>query len=150
MLPWKSKRFSIITRVALAGSFSLVFFAFSMLFIIENELQHAIYGEIDSRVRSAEGLLSELTLAKGPPTVARGVLRFGPWVANADVSLVDRVRARLVQHFASAPSVTVADLKTMTELPRKQAVLLLEHFDQQGLTRRKGDVRVLVGGKDGK
>jgi diguanylate cyclase (GGDEF)-like protein len=93
MLPWKSKRFSIFTRVALAGSFSLVFFAFSMLFIIENELQHAIYHEIDSRVRSAGGTLSELTLAKGPPSVSAGVLRFGPWVANGDVTLVDRVHA---------------------------------------------------------
>jgi diguanylate cyclase (GGDEF)-like protein len=93
VLPWKSKRFSIFTRVALAGSFSLVFFAFAMLFVIENELQHAIYHEIDARVRSAGGTLSELTLAKGPPTVVRGVLRFGSWVANEDVRVVDRVRA---------------------------------------------------------
>jgi diguanylate cyclase (GGDEF)-like protein len=90
---WTSKRFSIFTRVALAGSFSLVLFAFSMLFIIENELQQAIYGETESRVRSAEATLSELTLAKGTPTVTGGVLRFGRWVANGDASVVDRVRA---------------------------------------------------------
>jgi len=92
-MPFGAKRFSIFTRVALAGSFSLVLLAFSMLFIIQNALDRAISGEMDARVLSAEGMLSELTLAKGRPTVARGILRFGVWTANANETLVDRVRA---------------------------------------------------------
>jgi len=55
-------------------------------------------------------------------------------------------RRRLLAHFASQGpqgTVTVVQFKELAGLARKQAVALLEHFDQLGLTRRQGDARVL-------
>ncbi len=62
------------------------------------------------------------------------------WFAAA---VVDEARRRLLAHFASAPTVSVIQFKELAGLPRKQAVAMLEHFDQLGLTRRQGDARVL-------
>jgi selenocysteine-specific elongation factor len=58
--------------------------------------------------------------------------------------VVDQLRERLVRHLEGSGSVTVIEFKSLGDVPRKQAVLLLEHFDQVGLTRRKGDVRILA------
>jgi selenocysteine-specific elongation factor len=63
-----------------------------------------------------------------------------------DRAVVDHVRARAVEHLQRASGVSVTELKHLCGLPRRQAILLLEHFDVAGLTRRTGDVRVLVGG----
>ncbi len=55
-------------------------------------------------------------------------------------------RRRLLGHFASqgaGATVTVVQFKELAGLARKQAVAMLEHFDQLGLTRRQGDARVL-------
>jgi selenocysteine-specific elongation factor len=57
--------------------------------------------------------------------------------------IVDEARRKLVAHFAAAPTVSVVQFKELAGLPRKQAVAMLEHFDQLGLTRRQGDARVL-------
>jgi selenocysteine-specific elongation factor len=62
------------------------------------------------------------------------------WFAAA---IVDEARRKLVAHFAAAPTVSVVQFKELAGLPRKQAVAMLEHFDQLGLTRRQGDARVL-------
>jgi len=62
------------------------------------------------------------------------------WFAAA---VVDEARRRLLAHFASTPTVSVIQFKELAGLPRKQAVAMLEHFDQLGLTRRQGDARVL-------
>jgi hypothetical protein len=59
--------------------------------------------------------------------------------------LVEDLRKRVVLHFSAAPTLSVIEFKELGDLPRKQAVLLLEHFDQVGLTRRKGETRVLLG-----
>ncbi|MDB5217733.1 MAG: Selenocysteine-specific translation elongation factor [Myxococcaceae bacterium] len=63
-----------------------------------------------------------------------------------DRAVVDHVRACAVEHLQRAAGVSVIELKHLCGLPRRQAILLLEHFDVAGLTRRTGDVRVLVGG----
>ena len=39
--------------------------------------------------------------------------------------------------------VTVADVRDMFDTSRKYAISLLDHLDQQGVTRRVGDARVL-------
>jgi selenocysteine-specific elongation factor len=65
------------------------------------------------------------------------------WFARA---VVDDLRERMVRHFASAKTIGVIAFKALGDVPRKQAVLLLEHFDQAGLTRRVGDARVLRDG----
>jgi selenocysteine-specific elongation factor len=63
------------------------------------------------------------------------------WFARA---VVEDLRLRVVGHFARAKSLTVIEFKELGGLARKQAILLLEHFDQIGLTRRAGDARVLL------
>jgi selenocysteine-specific elongation factor len=61
------------------------------------------------------------------------------WFASR---IVDDARAKMTVHYATAPTLTVVQFKALTGLARKQAVAMLEHFDQLGLTRREGDVRV--------
>lgn len=63
--------------------------------------------------------------------------------------VVDHVRARTVEHFRHARRLSVIELKELCGLPRRQAILLLEHFDVAGLTRRVGDVRLLAGATPG-
>jgi selenocysteine-specific elongation factor len=69
------------------------------------------------------------------------VVRLGELWFSAEV--VAEARRRLLAHFASVPTVSVVQFKEVAGLPRKQAVAMLEHFDQLGLTRRQGDARVL-------
>lgn len=53
--------------------------------------------------------------------------------------LVDRVRA----HIAAAGRITVAEARDLLGTSRKYALALLEYLDQQGVTVRRGDERVL-------
>jgi selenocysteine-specific elongation factor len=62
------------------------------------------------------------------------------WFAQG---IVDDARRKMSEHFAGARTLTVIEFKALTGLARKQAVAMLEHFDQLGLTRREGDARVL-------
>jgi selenocysteine-specific elongation factor len=57
--------------------------------------------------------------------------------------VIGEARRRLLAYFASEPTVSVIQFKELAGLARKQAVAMLEHFDQLGLTRRQGDARVL-------
>ncbi len=43
------------------------------------------------------------------------------------------------QHLARAPKLTIAEIKDMTGLGRKQIIVLLEQFDREGTTRREGE-----------
>ncbi len=58
-----------------------------------------------------------------------------------DRKSVDVLRARVVAHFEKAAVLTIAELKEMSGLGRKQAIPLLELFDREGVTLRKGDDR---------
>jgi selenocysteine-specific elongation factor len=58
-------------------------------------------------------------------------------------SVVAEARRRALDHFAKARTLTVIEFKELAGLARKQAILVLEHFDHLGLTRREGDARVL-------
>jgi selenocysteine-specific elongation factor len=62
------------------------------------------------------------------------------WFSGA---VVADAREKLLRHFGAARTITVVEYKALGGFARKQAVLLLEHFDQVGLTRREGDARVL-------
>ena len=53
--------------------------------------------------------------------------------------MVDRVRTRIAEH----DEITVADVRDIFGASRKYALALLNHLDQQRITRRVGDVRVL-------
>jgi selenocysteine-specific elongation factor len=59
-----------------------------------------------------------------------------------DAGVLEAARRRLVEHLASAPEITVGDVKTILGVSRKFAVPLLEFLDRDGTTRRVGDRRV--------
>ena len=98
-----------------------------------------------STARAAE--LLDLELARLRPVLAAlerdgAVVRAGDlWFSRA---IVHDVRARVVAHLAAGARITVIEAKTLCGLPRKQAILLLEHLDAVGVTRRIGDARVLA------
>ena len=75
-------------------------------------------------------------LARGGACQRAGELWF-----SAEV--VAEARRVVTEHLAGAPTLSVLELKQAMGLARKQAVLLLEHLDEAGVTRRRGDVRVL-------
>ena len=50
---------------------------------------------------------------------------------------------KIVAHLEAKGSITVADARTMFDTSRKYILPLLEHLDQQRVTRRVGDERVL-------
>jgi selenocysteine-specific elongation factor len=57
----------------------------------------------------------------------------------------DDLRARVLVHLDGAPRLTIADFKEIAGLGRKQAIVLLEQLDREGVTRREGDDRVRAG-----
>ena len=61
------------------------------------------------------------------------------FAASAYLELSDRI----VAHLNENGSITVADVRTMFDTSRKYSLPLLEHLDQQRITRRVGDERVL-------
>ena len=61
------------------------------------------------------------------------------FAATAYRELTDRI----VAHLQEQGSITVADVRTMFDTSRKYSLPLLEHMDQQRITRRVGDERVL-------
>jgi selenocysteine-specific elongation factor len=53
--------------------------------------------------------------------------------------MIDRITA----HLKANPSITVAQVRDMFGASRKYALGLMEYLDQQHITRRMGDERVL-------
>ena len=89
-----------------------------------------------TRASPADVRASLQRLARDGAAVRLGEL----WFAS---EVVEEARTRMVSHFASAKTLSVIEFKQIAGLARKQAVLMLEHFDRLGLTRRVGDARVL-------
>jgi selenocysteine-specific elongation factor len=56
---------------------------------------------------------------------------------------------RIMEHIRSNQSITVADARTMFDSSRKYVLPLLEYLDQQRITRRVGDARVLRPSSEG-
>ncbi|MFQ5879686.1 MAG: SelB C-terminal domain-containing protein, partial [Dehalococcoidia bacterium] len=50
---------------------------------------------------------------------------------------------RVVEHLRQHEKITLAQVRDMFSASRKYAQALLEHFDEQRITRRVGDERVL-------
>ena len=70
------------------------------------------------------------------------VVRVGDSVvfsAKAYQEMVDKIRERIGER----GQITVADVRDMFDTSRKYALSLMEHLDQQKVTRRVGDARVL-------
>jgi selenocysteine-specific elongation factor len=55
---------------------------------------------------------------------------------------VDRARELVREYLATHETITVADARDLLASSRKYVVPLLEHFDREGVTRRRGDVRI--------
>ena len=49
---------------------------------------------------------------------------------------------RIAEHMTATKRLTIADLKTISGLGRRQVIPLLEAFDREGFTKREGDDRV--------
>ena len=60
-----------------------------------------------------------------------------------DASAYREMTERIVQHLKAQGNITVAEARTMFNTSRKYILPLLEHMDQQQITRRTGDERVL-------
>ena len=56
---------------------------------------------------------------------------------------VDAARERLLSALARTPQITLAEYRDLLATGRRNAQALLEHFDGEGLTRRRGEARVL-------
>lgn len=63
----------------------------------------------------------------------------GRWYGNPALS---RLIAAVNAHFDVSPTLDPAAFKDITNLSRKTAIPLLEWLDSQGITKRKGDVRI--------
>ncbi len=62
----------------------------------------------------------------------------GQWF---DRPSIDALRAKVIDHLVKQPVLTIAVFKELSGLGRKQAIPLLELFDREGVTIRKGDDR---------
>ena len=60
-----------------------------------------------------------------------------------DAGAYREMTERIVQHLKDQGNITVAEARTMFNTSRKYILPLLEHMDQQQITRRTGDERVL-------
>jgi selenocysteine-specific elongation factor len=58
----------------------------------------------------------------------------------------DRLAGQITTHLQANGSVTVAQARDMLGTSRKYALALLEHLDEEHVTRRQGDARVLLQG----
>jgi selenocysteine-specific elongation factor len=80
------------------------------------------------------------------PGLARALVRHGTLVDVGGImftaSAVDRARALVAEQLARQGTISVADARDLLATSRKYVVPLLEHFDREGLTRRRGDARV--------
>ena len=70
------------------------------------------------------------------------VVRVGDGVIF-DAVVYREMMGRIVQHLKDHGEITVAEARTMFNTSRKYILPLLEHMDQQQITRRTGDERVL-------
>jgi selenocysteine-specific elongation factor len=53
------------------------------------------------------------------------------------------MRDRVIDQLKSAGTITVSEVRDRFDTSRKYALALMEYLDQQHLTRRVGDARVL-------
>jgi selenocysteine-specific elongation factor len=58
-------------------------------------------------------------------------------------SAYDEMSRRIIEHLKSRGKITVAEVRDMFQTSRKYALSLMEHLDEQRITRRVGDERVL-------
>jgi selenocysteine-specific elongation factor len=70
------------------------------------------------------------------------IVRVGDGIAFAREAY-DEMTARIIEHLRAFDTITLAQVRDMFATSRKYAQALLEHLDDQRITRRVGDERVL-------
>ncbi len=111
-------------------------------------------GALGERAEAAEALERELVVAGvatvkvGDADLARFLERDGRLVRLGDGYAIgaggyEVAKDLLLQECAAAGEITLARFRDLAGTGRRDAQLLLERFDQDGLTRRIGDKRVL-------
>lgn len=123
----------------------------------ENAPQGAVGGALGKAIRTMEetGLrgVSEAVMREATgsnPKETKAILakltREGVAMAAGDLwfsrKAVDELKAKLTDHMRATQRLTIADLKTISGLGRRQVIPLLEAFDRDGFTKRDGDDRV--------
>ena len=63
-----------------------------------------------------------------------------------DTATYERIAKMVTDHLGASGKVTVAEVRDMLGTSRKYALALLEHLDDEKVTRRQGDERVLLNG----
>ena len=122
--------------------------------IVGEDVAHrlaAARGAIDAAGKRGLGAFAAGEATGATPVEVRAILahlvRDGAAVQIGDLwfsrGLVDELRAVTAAHLAKSRELSVIAFKELSGLARKQAILFLEHFDRQGITRREGDARVL-------
>ncbi len=95
--------------------------------------EHAVTELVGATAKDVRALLAKLV--RDGAAVSAG----GQWFLKESV---DALRQRLFDHFAKSDVLTIAEFKELSGLGRKQAIPLLELFDREGTSVRKGDDRV--------
>jgi hypothetical protein len=67
---------------------------------------------------------------------------FGKNIVLTDV--LENCRSKLLEMFEAKPEIEVREFRDETGLGRTLAVAMLEHFDNEGMTQRKDNTRILV------
>ena len=121
--------------------------------------QEALKAEIEARVNTtvfadipdAAGLARDLAVERAQVEAILQALQELGAVASLEGGLlahgeaIATVREKLRGYLAECGEITVAQFRELIGSNRKYAMALLGHFDAVGLTRRDGDVRVLLG-----
>ncbi len=123
----------------------------------ENAPSGAVGGALEKAIKAMEdtGLrgLSEAMMREATgsnPKETKAILakltREGVAMAAGELwfsrKAVEGLKAKITEHLLGAPRLTIADLKTISGLGRRQVIPLLEAFDRDGFTKRDGDDRV--------
>jgi len=103
--------------------------------LVEQPYTPPALDDLVSRFSLNEEILSAL--------IARGsIVRVADSIAFTSET-VARIREWIVQHLTATGTISVAEVRDQFATSRKYALALMEYFDQQRLTRRVGDARVL-------
>jgi len=73
----------------------------------------------------------------------RVLIRLGDELVFHSAAL-SALRTTVRAHKAKSPTIDVAQFKEITQVSRKYAIPLLEFLDRERVTRRQGDVRVIL------
>ena len=109
----------------------------------------ALYREAGLEVPATDEVLAGFKDKKLARQILEDMVRTGLLVKMSYESLIaaehrEKALSLLLEHFRSNEKLSLGDYRTMLGTSRKYAVFLLEHFDQQKITKKVGDERILL------